>query len=110
MVTVDSKGRIVLPSEIREQIGLRPGNEVEVRAESGRVVVEPEDTPERIVTDLERMIDEAATNRERRHERGVGAENEEGQSILDDDPIAAKQRAIIRRGVTRSASDHTDTE
>lgn len=36
MVTVDSKGRIVLPREVRDRLGIRPGSEVAVTAEDGR--------------------------------------------------------------------------
>jgi AbrB family looped-hinge helix DNA binding protein len=104
MVTMDSKGRIVLPSEVREQLGLQPGSEVDVNTESGRVVVEPEDSPEHVMHTLEMMIDEAAANREDRREGKA-----EGMGIaLDDGPIAAKQREIIRRGASRSESDDTD--
>lgn len=104
MVTVDSKGRIVLPSEVREQLGIRPGSEVEVSADDGRAVVEPEDGPEEIMRDLEAMIEEAAANRERRRESDA-----EGGVGPDENPIAAKQREVIRRGARR-ADDATDQE
>jgi AbrB family looped-hinge helix DNA binding protein len=65
MVTVDSKGRVVLPQEVRNRLGLSPGAEVEIREENGKAVVEPEDDPDRIVDDLERLIDDAAANRNR---------------------------------------------
>lgn len=64
MVKVDSKGRIVLPQELRERLGLTPGTEVGVHEEHGRAVVEPEDTPEQIIDDLEAMIADAAQHRE----------------------------------------------
>lgn len=35
MTKVDSKGRIVLPQEVREQLGITPGTEVDVRKEGG---------------------------------------------------------------------------
>lgn len=65
MPKVDSKGRIVLPKELRERLRLDPGTEVDVVEEEGRVVVEPEDSPEDIIEDLERQINEATTGRER---------------------------------------------
>lgn len=64
MTTVDSKGRIVLPLEIRESLGLTPGSEVEVRNENGKAVVEPEDDPEEIIARMEALIEEAAAERE----------------------------------------------
>jgi AbrB family looped-hinge helix DNA binding protein len=101
MVRVDSKGRIVLPSEVRDRLGIRPGSDVEVTAENGRVVVEPEDDPDQIMHNLEAMIEAAAANRECRRE-----DESEGMGLtLDEDPIAAKQREIIRRGAKRAKSD-----
>ncbi|WP_128476695.1 AbrB/MazE/SpoVT family DNA-binding domain-containing protein [Halorussus pelagicus] len=65
MAKVDSKGRIVLPKDLRERLGLAPGTEVDVREEGGRAVVEPEERAEEIVQDLERRIGQAASRRER---------------------------------------------
>lgn len=105
MVTVDSKGRIVLPSEVRDRLGLRPGSEVVVGTEDGRIVVEPEDRPEQIIRDLEELIDEAADNRGRRGEAtGTGGEP------VRDDSIAETQREIIRRGARSGLDDRDDIE
>jgi AbrB family looped-hinge helix DNA binding protein len=60
MTKVDSKGRIVLPHDVRERLGIDPGTEVEIREEEGKAVVEPEDDPDQIIDDIERLI-EAAT-------------------------------------------------
>jgi AbrB family looped-hinge helix DNA binding protein len=104
MVAVDSKGRIVLPSDVRERFGIRPGTEVEVSVEDGRVVVKPEDDPEEILRDLEAMIAEASTNRERRREREA-----EGTGLaVDEDGIAAKQREVIRRGASSANADDSN--
>ncbi|MFC7191030.1 AbrB/MazE/SpoVT family DNA-binding domain-containing protein [Halocatena marina] len=65
-VRVDTKGRIVIPIEVRKQLGLRPGSEVTVTATNGRAIIEPESDPEQLMCDLEAMIDEAVTNRDRR--------------------------------------------
>jgi AbrB family looped-hinge helix DNA binding protein len=64
MVTVDSKGRIVLPKEVRERLDIRPGTEVEVRVEDGRVVVDTEPDPERVVDRLESLVAEASAERD----------------------------------------------
>jgi len=56
MVKVDSKGRVVLPKEVREALGIAPGTEVEVHAEGGKAVVEPEDDPERIIERMEELV------------------------------------------------------
>ena len=87
MVTVDSKGRIVLPQELRERLGITPGTEVEVHEKDGRAVVEPEDDPERIIDRMERLVEETSSEREEAAPPGDGA-----------DPIARKHRDAIRRG------------
>jgi len=38
---VDGKGRVVIPKRIREKAGIREGSRVRVRAEGGRIVIEP---------------------------------------------------------------------
>jgi AbrB family looped-hinge helix DNA binding protein len=47
--TIDEAGRVVLPNEIREAAGLRPGVEVEVRLSDGRIEIEPETLPVELV-------------------------------------------------------------
>jgi AbrB family looped-hinge helix DNA binding protein len=37
--TIDRAGRVVIPKEVREQVGLTPGTEVEVRAVEGIVEI-----------------------------------------------------------------------
>ena len=46
--TIDSAGRLVIPKKIREQAGLKPGMELEVRCRDGRVEVEPAEQPVRL--------------------------------------------------------------
>lgn len=62
---MDSKGRIVLPKEVRERLGVVPGAEVEVHVEDRRAIVEPEDDPESIIDDVEAMIEAAAAKPDR---------------------------------------------
>lgn len=56
MPKVDSKGRIVLPQELRERLDIGPGEEVDVHEENGRVVVEPERSPEEIIDRMEELV------------------------------------------------------
>lgn len=94
MAKVDSKGRIVLPQEVRDRLGITPGTEVEVREEDGRAVVEPEDAPEQVIERMEQLVEETAP-------RG-------GETMsLDDgvDPIAQKHRDAVRRGAERNGSE-----
>lgn len=86
MTTVDSKGRVVLPKEVRERLGITPGTEVEVREEDGKAVVEPEDDPERILDRMERLVEETS-------DRG------ETSPLEDADPISQDHRDAVRRGV-----------
>ena len=90
MPTVDSKGRIVLPKDLRERLGITPGTEVEVRTEDGKVVVEPETDPEAIIDRMDQLVADTAPGRE-------------ATTPLDDvDPLAQKHRDAVRRGAKDS--------
>ena len=97
MAKVDSKGRIVLPQAVRERLGLSPGTEVDVREEDGRAVIEPEDRPEQIVRDLERLIAEASEHR---------------TSVPPDemDPLSKDHLDSIRRQAERADIDDDGSE
>lgn len=94
MAKVDSKGRIVLPQEVRERLGITPGTEVEIHEEEGKAVVEPENDPEQI---LERMAELIAETSSRRGETAPLAE--------DVEPAAQKHRDAIRRGAERTSDE-----
>jgi AbrB family looped-hinge helix DNA binding protein len=56
MVEVDLDGRVTIPDDIRDQLKMTPGTEVEVRVENGRVIIEPRsggstDPIDRMLTD-----------------------------------------------------------
>jgi AbrB family looped-hinge helix DNA binding protein len=87
MVRVDSKGRIVLPKDVRERLGLTPGTEVDVHEEGGRAVVEPEDDPDEILERMERLVEETSSK--------YGETTPLAEGI---DPIARKHRDAIRGG------------
>ena len=38
---VDAAGRVVIPKEMRERLGLRRGRRVEIRERDGRIEIEP---------------------------------------------------------------------
>ncbi|QSG08194.1 AbrB/MazE/SpoVT family DNA-binding domain-containing protein [Halapricum desulfuricans] len=90
MAKVDSKGRVVLPKELREELGITPGTEVEIREEDGRAVVEPEDAPDEVLERMERLVAEASAEREETAGIDEGVE-----------PVARKHRDAIRRGAEK---------
>ncbi|GAB6878512.1 hypothetical protein JCM17823_07860 [Halorubrum gandharaense] len=87
MTKVDSKGRIVLPQEVRERLGITPGTEVDVHEEDGKAVVKPEDSPNEILERMEQLVEEATANREETTPLPDGV-----------DPIAQKHRDAVQRG------------
>lgn len=46
--TIDGAGRLVIPSEVRRQAGLRPGMALDVRWHDGRIEIEPAPIPVRL--------------------------------------------------------------
>lgn len=90
MSKVDSKGRIVLPKEVRERLDITPGTEVAVREEDGTVVVEPEKDPEEILERMEQLVAETSADR-----------GETKPPADSPDPVARDHRAAVRRGAKR---------
>lgn len=88
MTTVDTKGRVTLPKELRERLGLEPGTEVEISDENGRVVIERERDPEDVIAELERLTAD------------IERVSDEGAS-LGEDLLARKHREAVRRGAER---------
>jgi len=86
MTKVDSKGRIVLPQEMRERLDITPGTEVDVYEEDGKVVVKPEDSPDEILERMEQLVAEASSNQEETTPISEGAE-----------PIAQKHRDAVQK-------------
>jgi AbrB family looped-hinge helix DNA binding protein len=46
---IDAAGRVVIPKELRERLGLRRGRRVEIRERDGRIEIEPETTGMKLV-------------------------------------------------------------
>jgi AbrB family looped-hinge helix DNA binding protein len=40
--TVSTKGQIVIPAAVREELEIEPGTRVRIRVEGGRIVLDPE--------------------------------------------------------------------
>lgn len=47
--TIDKAGRVVIPKRLREELGLRAGQEIEVSVRDGNIEIEPVPTPTRLV-------------------------------------------------------------
>lgn len=47
--TIDSGGRVVVPKDVRERLGLRPGSRIELREVEGRLEISPAITPMQLV-------------------------------------------------------------
>lgn len=82
---VSSRGQIVIPKEIREKLGLSPGQELEVYEEEGRLVLVavPDDPAgelggmfetERSIEQLRETTKEEDKRRQGQLEKGVGEE------------------------------------
>lgn len=48
ITTIDSAGRIVVPKRLREELGLKPGQELELSVIDGRLEIEHPTTPMRL--------------------------------------------------------------
>ena len=94
MAKVDSKGRIVLPKEVRDRLNITPGTEVDIHEKDGKAVVEPEDNPEQIIGRMDQLIAEASSEREEVKPIDEGT-----------DPIAKKHRDAVRRGAEENSNE-----
>ena len=50
--TVGARGQVVLPIDIREQLGMREGTAITFEAKEGEVVIKPAKTPDQIVEEF----------------------------------------------------------
>ena len=91
---MDSKGRIVLPKEVRERLGITPGTEVDIQEKDGKAIVEPEDDPEQIIARMEQLIAETSSEQGKTKPLGEG-----------DDPIAKRHSDAIRRGAEENSNE-----
>ncbi len=70
--TIDDKGRIILPKEIRKSLGLSAGMKVKLNVESDRIIIEKVISPEEFITRMNGFI-------------------KKGSKIPASDPLSLKQ-------------------
>lgn len=61
-VKTSSKGQIVIPKEIRDALGIKPGSILNIRLENKRIILEPVSSPPDIFVELgesEKILQEA---------------------------------------------------
>lgn len=59
-VTIDEKGRILIPKETREKIGLKPRGKARLKVEKEKLVIMPPTSPEEFIKEMEGCIKEGA--------------------------------------------------
>jgi AbrB family looped-hinge helix DNA binding protein len=82
--TVSSKGQLVIPASIREELGIEAGTRVAVRLEGTRVILEPDSL--------------AAKLRRIKEMRGCTAGFPSGSDMLLEDRWLERERELARDG------------
>jgi len=57
-ITVDDKGRILIPKEAREKVGLQVGGKARLRVDKEKIVIMPPVSPEEFIKEMEGCIKE----------------------------------------------------
>jgi AbrB family looped-hinge helix DNA binding protein len=57
-VTVDKKGRVLIPKEVRDKVGLRTGGKARLKIEKENIVIMPPISPEEFIKEMEGCIRE----------------------------------------------------
>jgi AbrB family looped-hinge helix DNA binding protein len=55
-VTVDEKGRVLIPKEVRDKVGLQAGSKARLKIEKENLVIMPPVSPEEFITEMEGCI------------------------------------------------------
>jgi AbrB family looped-hinge helix DNA binding protein len=81
---VSTKGQLVIPASVREELGIEPGTRVAVRVEGGQVILDPQN----IEAKLRRI----------RSMRGYTAGGPSGTDILLEDRRIERERELRNDG------------
>jgi len=68
---VSSKGQVVIPKEIRERLGIRPGTILNVKVEGKKIILEPTSEPPDIFVELGERSEEILQELRRESEERI---------------------------------------
>ena len=57
-VNVDDKGRVLIPKEVRDKVGLKAGGRARLKVENERIIIMPPIPPEEFIEEMEGCIKE----------------------------------------------------
>jgi AbrB family looped-hinge helix DNA binding protein len=57
-VTVDNKGRVLIPKEVRDKVGLAVGGKARLKVEKENIIIMPPISPEEFIKEMEGCIKE----------------------------------------------------
>jgi AbrB family looped-hinge helix DNA binding protein len=57
-VSVDDKGRVLIPKEARDRVGLKAGGQARLKIENERIIIMPPISPEEFIEGMEGCIRE----------------------------------------------------
>jgi AbrB family looped-hinge helix DNA binding protein len=57
-VSVDDKGRVLIPKEARDRVGLKAGGKARLKIENERIIIMPPISPEEFIEEMEGCIRE----------------------------------------------------
>lgn len=83
-ITVSSKGQMVIPAAIREELGIEPGTRVAVRREGDELILKPETLAAKLAT-IKKM-------------RGCTAGFPSGSDMLLEDRRLERERELAKHG------------
>ena len=57
-LTIDNKGRVLIPKKIRDKIGLQTGGKAQLKIEKNHIIIMPPTSPEEFIKEMEGCITE----------------------------------------------------
>lgn len=57
-VVVDDRGRILIPKELRDKVGLKPGSGARLEVKNGQIIITPPLSPQGFIREMEGFMTE----------------------------------------------------